>query len=81
MDKKKAWKKAAEKNRRQWNVLLDYAYGVAEECADKSLLADHSLTALVKYTDLFSPVEKALVFNTAKRIMLAKHSEELLMEF
>ena len=81
MDKKKAWKKAAEENRRQWNVMLDFAYDIAEEWADKSLLADHSLTALVKYTDLFRPVEKVLILNTAKRIMLSEHSEELLMEF
>lgn len=81
MYNKEAWQKATKKNHDAWNTLVDYAYGVAEEWSDKSLLADRSLTAVVKYSDLFSKVEKVLIFNTAKRIMLAEHSEELLMKF
>lgn len=81
MYNKEVWQKATKKNHDAWNTLVDYAYGVAEEWADKSLLADRSLTAVVKYSDLFSKVEKVLIFNTAKRIMLAEHSEELLMKF
>lgn len=81
MYNKEVWQKATKKNHDAWNTLVDYAYGVAEEWADKSLLADRSLTAVVKYSGLFSKVEKVLIFNTAKRIMLAEHSEELLMKF
>ena len=81
MYNKEAWQKATKKNHDAWNTLVDYAYGVAEEWANKSLLADRSLTAVMKYLDLFSKVEKVLIFNTAKRIMLVEHSEELLMKF
>ena len=78
MYNKEVWQKATKKNHDAWNTLVDYAYGVAEEWVKKD---DNSLTTVVKYTDLFSKVEKVLIFNTAKRIMPAEHSEELLMKF
>ena len=78
MYNKEVWQKATNKNHDAWNTLVDYAYGVAEEWGKKD---DNSLTAVVKYSDLFSKVEKVFIFNTAKRIMLAEHSEELLMKF